>query len=288
MKLSLALSALLVGGSLFMSGCGSDSSSSDGNTTSSQAAQSSSEAAVQAPQFTTEMLAGKTFYSYSRTERQGGNVEYHDGTVVIFSNNASTVSSQDGSISNIPVTLAGDAMSLVLPDGNKKFLLLGSSESYLILIDDYGEMLWSTSEQADNAQALFETIISEQTITQETFTAHPWYSLDWAEADDGRGVLCHALFTYHANGTADASYIDNGEVKSMVGAMTYSVENNKHTATYMEEGELKTSTYTPLLVSENRIIWTHEQALFKNRADAVAFSELFKDSSCNPYFPEQP
>ena len=311
MKLSLALSALLVGGSLFMSGCGSDSSSNDTKTqSSSDAGNSSSAAAVEAPKFTTEMLAGKTFYSYGLDEHNN-QVETENRFKAIVSTDGTTMEvwSNDGS------EKYGTANSSIITDAkgrsaikwsfegmtDKEFPLLKvfSDGSFMTLYVDPEDFspypqLFAATEMEDKGLALYNEFFAEQTISKEIVTANPWYSLDWRDVERNNGKFsgnfeCHSLKTYNEDNTITFQWLDDNGVAGSMTIGSYIVSDNVLEAEEPqdEQGTLGHSTMTPLYVSSDEIKWTDRTAWFKNRADAIAFMATTGLDDCSKYFPEQ-
>ena len=310
MKLSLALSVLLVGGSLFMSGCGDSSSdeekvvnSIDENTTDliNQA---------NAPKFTTEMLAGKTFYGYGYEPGSNDMMETGDRFKVIVSADASKMEiwASDGSEKH------GDAATSIFTDAKGrsafKWQLDGMSDvedallkvfddgSFMVLSTnpdhfDPNPILFSATKTADKGSALYNEFIAEQTISKDILGANPWYSLDWSEVHyiDGEktgNLNCHALFTFDSENNIDAQYIDeNGVTQSVENIGSYVISDNKLVTTTPEDGEMVTETSTPIAVLKDEIIFDNSSAMFKNRADAVAFVTMMGgDEGCYNSFPQ--
>jgi len=199
MKLSLALSALLIGGSLFMSGC--NSSSSDVEKIVQEVVDNIDENVTDtineltAPKFSTQMLAGKTFYSYGYG-LDNGNFDTENRFKAIVSADASAMEiwASDGS------EKYGDANSEIITDSKGRSAIAwhidGITDSQFILLkifDDGSFMsqpidpdhfeaypqLFAASQMEDKGLALYNIFFAEQIISKDILGANPWYSLDW-------------------------------------------------------------------------------------------------------------
>jgi hypothetical protein len=311
MKLSLVLSALLLGGAVIMSGCGGGSSSSNdqnttGNSSSSVASSGSSSSSgteASAPEFTTEMLAGKTFYNYGlghggqgtenrmvvefNTDATGMTIHNHSDATDTFSvtgTNAVTDGKMHWSVPGMtPMTVT--AVEL-LDDGSFIATMIDPDH-----FDPY-PILFSSSELADKGQAVFTAYLAEQTLSKDDISASPWYSLDWSEVNNGGSVNCHARFTFKSDNSVDVDYVDeNGQPQSMQNLTTYVISGNRlEYDTQNGEGQTEHTSMQPVIKGSNSIIWTTSTAWFKNRADAETFvNYLDPDNAagCMQFFPEQ-
>jgi hypothetical protein len=302
MKLSLALSALLLGGAVMMSGCGSSSSSTpSGDTTNTVTDTDTSENSV--PVFTTAMLAGKTFYGYGiYADASGVTPEYR--IIATFNADASQLNAHNfpdaedtfsvdvaNSIVDGKMHWSADgivnqvATAIQILDDGSFFMIANDS-----LHPDPYPVLFSATELADKGQAAFETFMAAQALSKETMTANTWYGVDWAEYDlnDQTGNLnCQALWLFNEDDTIDASYMDNGQLKTIEDAGTYLISDNKLEADYTVGEDPGHSTLTPIMIFNGEIIWDDKTAYFKNRDDAVAFVQLLGGGeTCYGIFPE--
>ena len=313
MKLSLALSALLLGGAVIMSGCGtsSDSTPADSNTSaavgdgSGTAGGDTNESS--APAFTTAMLAGKTFYTYGLWVG-GQEAETENRFVVTFNADASGCNVHNHSDSE------GDTFSVngtnSINDGKMHWHTDGMSDmtatavkifedgsfiATMIDPDHYDPyaILFSTTERADKGQTVFDDYLAAQTMDKATITANPWYSLDWSELDnsEGGGVLCHALFTFKSDNAIDVAWVDeSGHTQTMTDFSTYVISGNRlEFDTPNGEGEVEHTSMFPIVKDSDHIIWSGDTAYFKNRADAETFLNYIDPenaAACMANFPE--
>lgn len=309
MKISLVLSALLLGGAVIMSGCGGSSSSNDGGTTgnsssnSSTGGSSSSGTEASAPEFTTQMLAGKTFYNYGlehggqstenrmivefNADATGMTVHNHPDATDTFSvtgTNAVTDGKMHWSVPGMtPMTVTAIK---ILDDGSIIATMVDPDH-----FDPY-PILFSSSPLADKGLAVFTAYLAEQTLTKDDIAANPWYSLDWSEVNNGGSVNCHARFTFKSDNSADADYVDeNGQPQSMQNFTTYVISDNRLEYDAPNgEGQTEHTSMQPIIKDSDHIIWTTETAWFKNRADAATFVNYVDPDNaagCMQSFPEQ-
>jgi hypothetical protein len=296
MKLSLALSVLLVSGSLFMSGCDSSSSAQEaidqveGNITEviDEITGDNSEAA--APKFTTEMLAGKTFYTYFRSYENGA-FEYSDNMQFNFSANASTleaISIRDGENygSALPVALSGSKMTITVGDEEKAEFLFKNIDTGLIMVSGSEFVLWTPSQQADGGQTAYEAFLSAEqenigTDAQKVaiLTANPWYLLGM-EWNDGQGnAQCQAKATLQDLDNGTAQYVDNGELQTITIDSTTPDDEKSYLNMLASNGEV-------LLVQNNDDI----QFWFKNREDVEAYITAYDPNNvaqCMAHYPAE-
>ncbi len=321
MKLSIGLSVLLLGGAIVMGGCGGGSGSDDSGTAgnsssvssnisssgnsssvSSENGGSSSSSEAAAPEFTAGMLAGKTFYTYG-LENGGQGTE--NRAVVTFNADASGMNVHNHA--DAQDTFSVDGNNTII-DGKMHWSVPGMTPttitavkqlddgSFIVSIidpdhfDPYPQ-LFSTTELSDKGQAVFTAYLAEQTLSKDEITANPWYNIDWMSADNA--VQCQALFTFNADNTIDASYMDdNGQLQSLQNIAAYVVSGNRlEYDGHDSEGQARQISLQPVLKDSAHIIWTDSTAYFKNRADAEAFLNYIDPDNvenCMKAFPPQP
>ncbi len=257
--------------------------------------------------FTIKMLAGKTFYTYGY-EMDGTQVGTGNRFVAAFNADATQVNVHNHADDTYD-SFSVDAVNSII-DGKMHWSSDGASDtvataiklfedgSFLALVSDPDHadpypQLFSTAELADKGQAVIDAYLAGLTLTKATMTAASWYGIDWAEYDISThsGALnCQALWTFNSDDTIRIDYIDEGDQQHSMDIGTYIVENNQLIATYNEDAGENAGTYTvtPIMITENEIIWANDTAYFKNRADAVAFVELLGgDEGCYRYFPAE-
>lgn len=267
MKLSLALSALLVGGSLFMSGCGSDSSSNDTKTqSSSDAGNSSSAAAVEAPKFTTEMLAGKTFYTYFPHYDNG----FQGGTATMqfnFSADATTVEAIDAKTgenygSALPVTINGNTMAIVTPDGESHRSMLLKVDGNNMFIFEGAPALWSATQLGDNGTAILGALLKNDKLTNEVLAANTWSNMEIVYDDNGNSDYdCKNTFTFKADGTGSTPG-DDGKPWEF----TYSIGEDDQFS--IQDSDMHMVYWTK---SDDILFFTDNTLFFKSKAAAKSF-----------------
>ena len=280
MKLSLILSSLLVGASLLLSGCGSsddstpatndatqsgDTTTAGGSTTKDDTT-ATADATEQIEQFTTEMLAGKTFYSYGMEADNSKNKVIAKANMQFnFSADASTVEGinlQDGeNYGSFPATIDSDKFTVSTPDGEKHTSFLLTTLDGEPVTYDQWLTVWSTEQQSDNGEALLKKLQNDQKLTVDKLTANPWYMVSWAYDENEQNTFtCDAKVTIDSNGTITYSSIENGVI-------TTSSEYNAKIAS----GDANSQYF--LAANPNLIYYADSMVYFKNISDAKVFIE---------------
>ncbi|MFA6193142.1 MAG: hypothetical protein WC665_12425 [Sulfurimonas sp.] len=225
-KLSITLSALLIGSAL-LTGCGdsgsstptADTNATNTNTTTPEANTTTevnnTVAVAQGPQFTTAMLAGKTFY----TSWPNYQIDYNANTVTSvtynedmqfnFSANASTFEAislaENQNYGIFPIAIDKDLLIITGHGGD----ILIKEQNGNMLISNGGDIaVWTPTQGA--YKTAYEALLADEQLTVAKLTANPWYKLYILSDNGSRAYACQAMLTYDSNGTVTSTYMKDG------------------------------------------------------------------------------
>ncbi|MFA6136798.1 MAG: hypothetical protein WC667_01805 [Sulfurimonas sp.] len=278
-KLSITLSALLIG-SVLLTGCGDSGSSTpaaDANTTpaANTTTDTTTPAAAQGPQFTTTMLAGKTFY----TSWPNYQIDYNANTVTSvtynedmqfnFSANAAAVEAvsltDNQNFGTIPITIDKDILGFTGHGGDSLIKELNGN----LLIGQGGDIAVWTPTQGGQKTA-YEALLAGEKLTIAMLTANPWYKLYVNSNNGSRTYECQAMLTYDSNGTVTSTYMKNGVLTTET-----SLDNKVANAVDGVVHDVAFAAATPTA------IFGHDYTIkFKNKADVARY--ISTDESVTP------
>ena len=273
MKLSTALSGLLLGSVLF-TGCGSSSSSTP-STNTTTAGGTTTATTTTGAQFTSAMLGGKTFYNYFYNVKRDNNTDtitsttYDDNMQFNFSADASTaeaISIQANDYgtnygSALPVTLDKDLMDIAANGKHNPQFLIKELNGNLLVSETGDISIWTPTQ--GGAQTAYEALVADEKETVAMVTANPWYvlSVDYSN-NDARVYKCENKMTIDSNGTITMEYIDNNGTTQTATDFASNVAN-------AVDGIISDDTF--VAATETAIYTNDRKILFKNKADVERY-----------------
>jgi|GEM_PF-6658070 len=318
MRHNLFLSALLLGASILVTGCGGGGSSDSGSGTQQtgnggDSQQTGNGGGTQNPsgqndnngttaagaKLTLDMLKAKTFYTYG-IDRIADKTEYR--FVIEFNADASgfNIHNFPGSDSTFSVdgtNSVSDGIMRWHADGDSVVttaLKIYADGSFLAQSDETSHFdpypkLFSSTKLADKGQSVYDAFMADQTLEKQALVANPWYWVSWSyDNDDNVNVDCKSMRVFGADNSVGYSFVKNGSTVTKNDAGTYVVSGNTLETDISIGEEVRHSSFTPVLITADKILWKDGQAFFKNRADAVTFVEnMGADAGCYDHFPPQ-